>query len=85
MPDDLAVFFLAQDEQSGESVMRRLTTFIGAAQRTLDFALYDMRLSDQLKNLLSAALHERAAAGVSSGGSVPGLLGFSVLPASSRR
>jgi hypothetical protein len=29
-----------------------------------DFALYDMRLSDQLKNLLSAALHERAAAGV---------------------
>lgn len=64
MPDDLAVFFLAQDEQSGESVMRRLTTFIGAAQRTLDFALYDMRLSDQLKNLLSAALHERAAAGV---------------------
>ena len=39
MPDDLAVFFLAQDEQSAESVMGRLTTFIGAAQQTLDFAV----------------------------------------------
>jgi phosphatidylserine/phosphatidylglycerophosphate/cardiolipin synthase-like enzyme len=64
VPDELAVFFLAQDEQSAETVMRRLTNFIGAAQKTLDFALYDMRLSDPLKNLLSAALHERAAAGV---------------------
>ncbi len=64
MPDDLAVFFLAQDEQSAETVMNRLTDFITAAQRTLDFAVYDMRLSDPLKNLLSAALRERAAAGV---------------------
>jgi phosphatidylserine/phosphatidylglycerophosphate/cardiolipin synthase-like enzyme len=62
--DELAVFFLAQDEQSAETVMGRLTNFIGAAQRTLDFAVYDMRLSDSLKNLLSAALHERSAAGV---------------------
>src|SRR3954452_3272069 len=44
--------------------MSRLTNFIGAAQQTLDFAVYDMRLSDPLKNALSAALHERAAAGV---------------------
>src|SRR5262245_31082527 len=43
--------------------MRRLTNFIGAAQQTLDFALYDMRLSDPLKNLLSASMHERTAAG----------------------
>ena len=64
MPDELAVFFLAQDEQPAETVMGRLTNFIGAAQRTLDFAVYDMRLSDPLKNALSAALHERAAAGV---------------------
>lgn len=64
MPDDLAVFLLSQDEQSAETVMARLTNFIGAAQHTLDFAVYDMRLSDPLKNLLSAALHQRAAAGV---------------------
>ena len=59
MPDNLAVFFLAQDEQPAAAVMNRLTDFIGAARQTLDFAFYDMRLSDPLKNLLSAALHER--------------------------
>ena len=32
--------------------MARLTDFIGAAQRSLDFALYDMRLSDPLKDPL---------------------------------
>ena len=64
MPDNLAVFFLAQDEQPAATVMKRLTDFISAARQALDFAVYDMRLSDPLKNLLSAALHERAAAGV---------------------
>lgn len=44
--------------------MARLTAYIRAAKRSLDFALYDMRLSDPLKAALSAALHERAAAGV---------------------
>ena len=44
--------------------MSRLTGFIGAAQQTLDFALYDMRLSAPLKESLGAALRERAAAGV---------------------
>jgi phosphatidylserine/phosphatidylglycerophosphate/cardiolipin synthase-like enzyme len=63
-PDNLAVFFLAQDEQSAVSVMTRLTDFIGAAAQSLDFALYDMRLSEPLKNQLSAALRARAAAGV---------------------
>ena len=64
MPDNLAVLFLAQDEQTAASVMTRLTNFIGAAEQTLDFALYDMRLSEPLKTQLSAALQERAAAGV---------------------
>jgi PLD-like domain len=63
-PDNLAVFFLAQDEQSAASVMTRLTDFIGAATQSLDFALYDMRLSEPLKSQLSAALRARAAAGV---------------------
>ena len=44
--------------------MARLTAYIRVAKRSLDFALYDMRLSDPLKAALSAALHERAAAGV---------------------
>lgn len=44
--------------------MKRLTDFIQAAQHTLDFAVYDMRLSESLKTALSSVLHERAAAGV---------------------
>ena len=44
--------------------MERLTTFIRGATHTLDFAVYDMRLSDPLKAALIAALYERAAAGV---------------------
>src|SRR5207249_6173080 len=62
--DSLSVFFLAQGEQSADSVMERLTTFIRGATRSLDFAVYEMRFSDSLKNALSAALHERADAGV---------------------
>jgi phosphatidylserine/phosphatidylglycerophosphate/cardiolipin synthase-like enzyme len=60
----LSVFFLAQGEQSADSVMARLTNFIGAAQRSLDIAVYDMRFSDPLKAALCAALSQRAAAGV---------------------
>jgi phosphatidylserine/phosphatidylglycerophosphate/cardiolipin synthase-like enzyme len=62
--DTLSVFFLAQGEQPAESVMERLTAFIRAATQSLDFAIYDMRLSDPLKATLSAALRERAQAGV---------------------
>jgi len=38
--------------------------FLRAATTTLDFAVYDMRLSDPLKATLSSTLRERAAAGV---------------------
>jgi len=62
--DQLGFFFLAQGEQTAETVMSRLTSFISGAKRSLDFAFYDMRLSDSLKNRFSAALKERAAAGV---------------------
>src|SRR4029077_12971751 len=47
--DNLSVFFLAQDEQSADVVMARLTAFICAAKKTLDFAVYDMRFSDPLR------------------------------------
>jgi phosphatidylserine/phosphatidylglycerophosphate/cardiolipin synthase-like enzyme len=62
--DSLSVFFLAQGEQPAASVMERLTAFICGATHTLDFAVYDMRLSDPLKTALSSALRERAVAGV---------------------
>ena len=62
--DSLSVFFLAQGEQTADSVMSRLAIFIRAAKQTLDFAIYDMRLSDPLKVVLIAALRERADAGV---------------------
>ncbi len=62
--DNLDVFFLAQDEQSAADVMARLVRFIGGAQRTLDLALYDLRLSQPLFLQLQHALTERAQAGV---------------------
>src|SRR5437764_5712463 len=60
----LSVFFLAQGEQSADSVMARLTAFIRAATKTLDLAVYDMRFSDPLRAQLLAALRDRANAGV---------------------
>ena len=62
--DNVSVFFLAQGEQSADTVMARLTTFIGAARQTLDFAVYDMRFSDALRARFVTALRERADAGV---------------------
>ncbi len=44
--------------------MARLTTFIRAAQQSLDLAFYDMRFSDRLRTALMSALRERAEAGV---------------------
>jgi phosphatidylserine/phosphatidylglycerophosphate/cardiolipin synthase-like enzyme len=62
--DSVSVFFLAEGEQTADAVMARLTAFIRAATTSLDFALYDMRLSDSLRAQLVAALGERAEAGV---------------------
>jgi phosphatidylserine/phosphatidylglycerophosphate/cardiolipin synthase-like enzyme len=62
--DKLDVFFLAQGEQAADEVMSRLIEFISLAKKSLDFAVYDMRLSDPLKAQLVAALRERAGAGV---------------------
>ena len=62
--DTLSAFFLAQGEQSADVVMARLTAFIRSAKESLDFAVYDMRLSDSLKTALASALRERTAAGV---------------------
>ncbi|MEP6602969.1 MAG: phosphatidylserine/phosphatidylglycerophosphate/cardiolipin synthase family protein [Spartobacteria bacterium] len=64
MTDQLSVFFLAEGEQVPGAVMQKLTDFISAARATLDFALYDMRLSGQLKDQFTAALREAANRGV---------------------
>src|SRR5437763_5524410 len=44
--------------------MSRLVSFINGAQRTLDLALYDLRLSQPLFSQLHDALSQRAQAGV---------------------
>ncbi|HEV2095849.1 MAG TPA: phosphatidylserine/phosphatidylglycerophosphate/cardiolipin synthase family protein [Chthoniobacterales bacterium] len=62
--DSLSVFFLSQDEQTADAVIARLTAFLAAARETLEFCLYDMRLSDALKKQIVSALQQRAAAGV---------------------
>jgi len=62
--DNLSVFFLAEGEQTADDIMARLTTFVREAKQTLDFAVYDMRLSDPLRAQLVSALRERAQAGV---------------------
>jgi phosphatidylserine/phosphatidylglycerophosphate/cardiolipin synthase-like enzyme len=60
----LNVFFLAQGEQTADSVMARLTAFIRAATQTLDISVYDMRFSESLRAQLVEALRDRAQAGV---------------------
>ena len=62
--DNLSLLFLAEGEQTADSVMARLAGFIGAAKRSLDVAVYDMRFDESLRAQLVAALRERADAGV---------------------
>jgi hypothetical protein len=62
--NNLSVFFLAEGEQTADSVMAQLSAFIRAAKQSLDIAVYDMRFDDSLHAQLAAALHERANAGV---------------------
>ena len=62
--NDLSAYFLAQGEQSGESVAHLLAEFIAGATQSLDIAVYDMRLNDTLKAIVAGALQERARAGV---------------------
>ena len=48
--------FFAEGEQTAENVLTRLTSFVSEAKRSLDFAVYDMRLDEPLKNELIGAL-----------------------------
>ena len=62
--DELKVFFLAQGEQTEETVANRLAEFIGGARNTLDMALYDFRLKGPVSRIITDALQDRANAGV---------------------
>src|ERR1051325_3844714 len=62
--DNVSVLFLSEGEQSADTIMARLTSFIQGARQTLDIAVYDMRFSDPLGNQLLVALRDRAQAGV---------------------
>lgn len=61
---EITARFLAQGEQRAETVAGWLADFIRAARQSLDFAVYDFRLSAPLLDTVQAALRERAAAGV---------------------
>jgi phosphatidylserine/phosphatidylglycerophosphate/cardiolipin synthase-like enzyme len=63
-PETLHASFLTEHEQSPTDVVTRLADFLRGAERALDMALYDFRLSDPLATVLTAALSERANAGV---------------------
>jgi phosphatidylserine/phosphatidylglycerophosphate/cardiolipin synthase-like enzyme len=62
--ENLDVTLLAQGEQSGQEIAAKLAAFIQGAQRSLDLAVYDLRLSDPLKAIVAGALSARATAGV---------------------
>lgn len=61
---DLDVTLLAQGEQTGDQIAAQLAAFIRGAERSLDMALYDFRLSDPLKAVVASAMQERASASV---------------------
>jgi phosphatidylserine/phosphatidylglycerophosphate/cardiolipin synthase-like enzyme len=51
-------------EQTAEEVARRAAAFIGEAQRSLDLALYDVRLPGEAGDIVAGALRDAAARGV---------------------
>lgn len=63
--DELGVRFLTQGEQTGEQVAGWIEDFVARASSSLDLALYDLRLSPPLREIIEGALRERTAAGVS--------------------
>ncbi|HLJ69082.1 MAG TPA: phospholipase D-like domain-containing protein [Chloroflexota bacterium] len=62
--DDLQVRFLADGDQSAESVAEQLTAFMGPATQSLDIAVYDCGLSGNAASIVSGALAHCAARGV---------------------
>lgn len=63
MPD-LDLFTLTDGGQSAEEVARRVAAFIEPAERSLDLALYDVRLPDPAGAIVAEALRAAAGRGV---------------------
>jgi phosphatidylserine/phosphatidylglycerophosphate/cardiolipin synthase-like enzyme len=63
-PGDLHASFLAAHEQPPTDTATRLAAFLHGAERSLDIAVYDFRLSHPLAAVITTALRERAQAGV---------------------
>jgi len=61
---EVVPLFLSQGAQTAVEIAERLAAFISAAERTLDLALYDFRLSPPQGRIVADALRERSAAGV---------------------
>ena len=54
-PGDLSAFFLAEHEQPPADIATRLADFLHGAERSLDIAIYDFRLSPPLAAVTSVA------------------------------
>jgi phosphatidylserine/phosphatidylglycerophosphate/cardiolipin synthase-like enzyme len=63
-PGDLQVSFLAEHEQPPADIATHLANFLREAERSLDIAVYDFRLSPPLAAIITTVLRERARAGV---------------------
>ncbi|HEV2235318.1 MAG TPA: phosphatidylserine/phosphatidylglycerophosphate/cardiolipin synthase family protein [Ktedonobacterales bacterium] len=61
---EIQLALLSEGEQTGDEVATWLCQFIGAAQRSLDIAIYDFRLGEAQAARVTQALGERAQAGV---------------------
>jgi phosphatidylserine/phosphatidylglycerophosphate/cardiolipin synthase-like enzyme len=64
MTDTLDVTFLSEGEQRASDIARDAAKFISQTRTSLDIAVYDMRLSDDLRAILASALKECADRGV---------------------
>jgi phosphatidylserine/phosphatidylglycerophosphate/cardiolipin synthase-like enzyme len=60
----IEVFTLSDGGQPAEAVAKRAAAFVAAARRTLDLALYDVRLPGTAGEIVAGALREAGARGV---------------------
>ena len=60
----LRIWGLTEGGQSAEEVAAELVAFLGAAERSLDLALYDVRLPGEVGDLVAGTLRELASRGV---------------------
>jgi phosphatidylserine/phosphatidylglycerophosphate/cardiolipin synthase-like enzyme len=62
--DDIQVSFLCQGCQQAGDVARQLAAYIGQATGTIDIAIYSFFLGAETRDIIAAALKDRADAGV---------------------